>query len=115
MAAIVTEPLAARRAGELTELSKLFEEARQILKENHRELAVIFTCGEHRFAFTIDLVEAVERLPEEGIEPMSAAVAGLGEKLPWHIGKRSKTNQTVLLLDENQLFAAGSIPVSALS
>jgi purine-binding chemotaxis protein CheW len=98
--------LAARRNGELAELSKLFEEARRILREHQRELSVVLNRGEKRFAISIDLVEAVERIPEEGIEPLPAALAGQSEKLQWRIGKRAKTSQTVLLLDEDFLFAS---------
>ena len=97
------ELLAARRSGELAELSGLFEEGRRILKENHRELAMVLVRGEKHFAISIDLVEAVERIPEENIEPMSAALAGQSEH-PWRIGKRGKTSQTILLLNEDFLF-----------
>jgi chemotaxis signal transduction protein len=103
------ELLAARRNGELAELSNLFEEARRILREHQRELAVVLVHGEKRFAISIDLVEAVERIPEEGIEPISAALAELGQKQRWHIGKRSKTNQTILMLDEDFLFSGAAV------
>jgi purine-binding chemotaxis protein CheW len=102
------ELLAARRNGELGELSKLFEESRRILQEHHRELAVVLVRGEKRFAVSIDLVEAVERIPEENIEPMSAAVAAQGDRHHWRIGKRSKTNQPILLLDEDFLYFSGA-------
>jgi len=98
--------LAARRNGELAELSKLFEEARRILQENHRELAVVLGLGEKRFAISIDLMEAVERIPEESIEPMSTAMTGQSKPPQWLIGKRAKTNQTILLLDEGFLFSS---------
>jgi purine-binding chemotaxis protein CheW len=97
------ELLAARRNGELAELSRLFEEARRILREHQRELAVVLNRGDKHFAISIDLVEAVERIPEEGIEPLLAALAGQAEKLRWRIGKRARTNQTILLLNEDFL------------
>jgi len=103
------ELLAERRNHELAELSKLFEESRRILREHHRELAVVLVRGEKRFAISIDLVEAVERIPEESIEPMSAAMADQGAKSAWRIGKRTKTNQTILLLDEDYLFSAAAV------
>ena len=101
--------LAARRSRELAELLKLFEEVRRILQEQHRELAVVVGCGEKRFAFSIDVVEAVERIPEESIEPMPGVMAGQSEKLRWRLGKRSKTNQTILLLDEDFLLTSGAV------
>ena len=108
-AAGAVELLATRRNGELAELSKLFAEARRILREHQRELAVVLIHGEKRFAISIDLVEAVERIADENIEPMSAALADCGGGHPWHVGKRGKTNQTILLLDEDFLFASGAV------
>ena len=43
----------------------------------------------------------VERIPEANTEFMSAVLAGQNEKLRWHIGKRSKADQAILLLDED--------------
>jgi purine-binding chemotaxis protein CheW len=99
--------LAARRNSELAELTRLFEEARRTLLENQRELAVVLNCGDQRFAISIDQVEAVERIPADSIEPMPAAIPGLNEGQNWRIGKRMKTNQTILLLDEAGLLSAG--------
>jgi len=98
------EMLAARRNGELAELAKLFEEGRGILREHHRELAMVLGRGDKRSAVSIDLVEAVERIPEENIEPMPASMADQSEALQWRIGKRAKSNQTILLLNEDYLF-----------
>jgi chemotaxis signal transduction protein len=102
------ELLAAKRSGELAELSKLFEETRRILLEHHRELAVVLMRGEKRFAISIDLVEAVERISEENIKPMSPVLAERGNRHQWRIGKRSKTNQPILLLDEDFLYSSGA-------
>jgi purine-binding chemotaxis protein CheW len=100
--------LAERRNHELASLSRLFEEARRGLRESHRELAVVLNYQEKRFAISIDQVEAVERIPEEGIEPMPAAMAGQQGQQHWRIGKRIKTNQTILLLDGAGLFSAAA-------
>ncbi len=103
------ELLAERRNRELAELSRLFAEARRILREHQRELAVVLNRGDKYFAISIDLVEAVERIPEACIEPLPAALAGQGEKTQWRIGKRVRTNQTILLLDESFLFSAETV------
>jgi purine-binding chemotaxis protein CheW len=100
--------LAARRNRELVELVKLFNEVRRLLREHHRELAIVVESGEKRFAFSIDQVEAVERIPEESIEPMSEALVGRNENLKWRLGKRGKTNQTILLLDEDFFVIPGA-------
>jgi chemotaxis signal transduction protein len=99
------ELLASRRSHELAEVSKLFEEARRILRENHRELAVVLDRGDRRFAISIDVMEAVERIPEENIEPMPASMAEQNTRSQWRVGRRIKTNQTILLLDEDSLVA----------
>jgi purine-binding chemotaxis protein CheW len=104
-----TKLLALRRNRELAELSKLFEESRRILVEHHRELAVVLVRGEKRFAISIDQVEAVERIPEQNIEPLPGSMAGQTENHSWRIGKRIKTNQTILLLDETFLFSSDAI------
>ncbi|MGA2248634.1 MAG: hypothetical protein ABSH48_27070 [Verrucomicrobiota bacterium] len=88
--------------------TRLFEEARRILNENHRELAVVLVRRQKHFAISIDVVEAVERIPEENIELMSAALAVQGGQSQWRIGKRGKANQTVLLLDDGFIFASGT-------
>jgi purine-binding chemotaxis protein CheW len=100
--------LAARRNGELAVLTRLFEDARRTLREGQRELAMVLNCRDKRFAISIDQVEAVERIPEEGIEPMPPAMAGQSGQQHWRIGKRIKTSQTILLLDAAGLFAAGT-------
>jgi len=100
--------LAARRNGELVELSKLFEESRRTLWEHHRELAVVLVQGEKRFAISIDRVEAVERISEENVEPMAAVLPEGSGQRQWRIGKRNKTNQTILLLDEDILDYSGA-------
>lgn len=92
------ELLLTRRNGDLDLLCGLFEEARRTLRENHRELAVVLHCENTRFAVTIDQVETVERIPEEGIEPLPVFLANTAQK-QWRIGKRLKTNQTVVILD----------------
>ena len=97
--------LALRRNVELAGLAKLFDEARRLIRENHRELAVVLSRGEKRSAISIDRIESVERIPEENIEPLPGAMeAGRGQK--WRIGKRVKTQQTVLLLNEDELIFA---------
>ncbi len=107
------EMLSERRNHELAELTKLFGEASLILREQQRELAVVLCYGEKRFAISIDRMEAVERIPEGNIECLAAAMAGQNGKAPWRVGKRNKTNQTILLLDDAFLLstvAANPIP-----
>lgn len=111
--AAALELLTDRREHELAQLIGLFDEVRRLLQEQNREQVVVLSRGDKRFAITMDQVEAVERIPEENIEPMPAALALQGEKLPWRVGKRQRTSQTILLLDEDYLFFSGaSLPAA---
>jgi purine-binding chemotaxis protein CheW len=91
-----------RRNHELAALVKLFEEARQLIHQHNRELAVVLGRAEKRSAISIDRIESVERILEENIEPLSAALTA-GGNTSWRIGKRTKTQQTILLLKEDEL------------
>ncbi len=62
--------ISTRRDHELGALIKLFEESRRILVERHREVAVVLSHGKDLLAFSADLVEAAEHLPEDCLEPM---------------------------------------------
>jgi len=95
----------ARRNQELAGLIRLFGEARRIVSEGHREVAILLANGKETLAFATDRVEASEHLPEEAIEPMPASLAAMSHGLSWRVAKRPKTNQTILLLDEDALFA----------
>ena len=103
------EVINARRNHELAALIRLFEEARRILVEKTREVAVVVCRGEDRLAFSADLVEAVERIPDKDIEPMPAALEGPNGNLGCRLGKRLKTNQTVLILGEEFFFPAAAV------
>jgi len=101
--------IAARRSTELAALVKLLEESRRILAEGQREVAVVVCRGEDRLAFSADLVVAVERIPQEDVEPMPAALPRRNGSTAWQIGKRLKTAQTVLILREDFFFPAGAV------
>jgi purine-binding chemotaxis protein CheW len=103
-----TELLAERRNNELARLMKLFEEARRVLRENYRELAVVLSRGDKSFAISIDRVEAVERIPEESVEPMPATMAGHAREHHWRLGQRAGTRQTILLFHEDFLLHSGA-------
>jgi purine-binding chemotaxis protein CheW len=95
------------RNSELALLVKLFEESRQILKETRREIVMVVRNGVKKFAMSVDGVHSVEHLPSENIEPMPAALAGLGG-MNCHVACKTRTRQTVLLLDPDFLFSSGA-------
>ena len=91
--------ISARRNGELAALVKLFADLRQTLMDDRREVAVVLCFGARRLAVSVDMVEAVERIPEENIEPPSAVIDGLHTGFQFRIAKRVRTDQTILLPD----------------
>lgn len=97
--------LQSRRDTELAGLSKLFEEARRLIREHNRELAVVLGRGEKRSAISIDRIESVERILDENIEALPEAMSN-GRDAGWRIGKRTKTQQTILILNAEELLRA---------
>ncbi len=69
------ELIASRRNRELAALIRRFEESRRILTEGHRELAIVLSRGNGSLAFSADLAEAVEPIPEENIEALPVGLA----------------------------------------
>lgn len=95
--------IAERRDHELAALINLFEASRRTLVDGHREVAVVLACGDRRRAFCADMVEAAEPIPAERIEPLSPALAGPDCGLDMRAGQRSKTDETILLVDGETL------------
>jgi chemotaxis signal transduction protein len=92
------------REQELARLINLFAEARGILLDRCHEAMVVLSRGDDRSAFSADLVEAVEQIPDEQIEPMPVTLTGVNLGRHCRVGKRSKTNQTILLLGDEFFF-----------
>jgi len=72
-----------------------------------RGVAVVLSRGTDLLAFSADLVEAAEHIPDEDIEPMPPALSGLNAGHHCRVGRRPKTNQTILLLDD-EFFACST-------
>ena len=96
-----------RRNRELVMLVKLFEESRQILNQTRREIVIVVKNRANLFAMSVDGVQSVEHIPCENIEPLPAALADLGG-VNRHVACRTKTRQTVLLLNPDFLFSSGT-------
>jgi purine-binding chemotaxis protein CheW len=97
-----------RRNQELSTMIKLFAEARRILSEGHREVAVVLSNKNNWLAFSADIVEATEHIPEDRIEPMPLAEAGLGNGCNCRVARRPKTEQPVLIFGHEFFFASGT-------
>ncbi len=92
------EYISERRNHELGALTKLFDESRRVLVEGNREVAVVLTRGNDLLAFSADMVEAAEAIPEDRIQTMPPTLADLNSGLHCRVGIRPKSNQTILIL-----------------
>jgi len=97
--------LAERRNHELAELSRLFEEGRRILREHQRELAVVLTGATNILPSALTWWKRWSAFPRRALNHCPPRWAGQSEKLQWRIGKRARTSQTILLLNEDFLFS----------
>lgn len=97
------------RNRELAALVKLFAESRQILADGNREVAIVLARGNECVAFSADMVEAAETIPAENIEPLSVVLSNLNNQLLCRVGKRLKTNQTILIFDDEFFFSQAKV------
>jgi chemotaxis signal transduction protein len=95
-----------RRNSELAALVKLFEESRRTLRDGHREVTIVMSQGANGLAFSVDSVEATEHLPEETIEPLPLALSRWSQGNHCFLGRRPKSDQTVLILQDTFFFAS---------
>jgi len=84
---------------ELSEIVKLFSEARTLLKESIREIALVLEWEDKIMAVGVDSVKTVEKLSESNIEDLPGATSSLDNKSIAGIGKRSENNELIQLLD----------------
>ncbi len=91
------------KEGELVEMIRLFSEARSLLRESNREIALVLEWKEKTLAFGVDSVETVEKLSESNIEDMPEVTSTLDNQCIAGIAKRGKGNELVQLLDVGKL------------
>lgn len=93
-----------RRNHELAALVKLFAASRQTLSDGLREVAIVLERDKKRLAFSADLVETTEDLPQEFIEPIPPALGVLNGSLSCRIARRPRSGQAIVVLDDDFLF-----------
>ena len=87
------------RKGDLSEMINLFSEARNLMRETNREIALVLEWSEKAMAAAVDSVETVEKLLESNIEEMPEAICTLNNECVVGIGKRNKDDELVQILD----------------
>ncbi len=91
------------KEGELSEMIKLFSEARSLLKESNREIALVLEWKERVMTFGVDSVTTVEKLSESNIENLPGITSSSDNESIAGIGKRGKDNELVKILDVGKL------------
>ena len=84
---------------ELAEMIKLFSEVRSLLMESNNEIAVVLESDKRTMAVAVDSVETVEKLAETNVEELPETICTLDNEYIAGIGKRSKDDTFVQLLD----------------
>jgi chemotaxis signal transduction protein len=91
------------RETDLNKMIALFDEARKVIKENSRELAVVIEL-EKKLALAVDVVESIEQLDENEDERTSIAAAGLDDRLVEKVCIRKKDSSLLYVLNVGELF-----------
>jgi chemotaxis signal transduction protein len=91
------------KEGELSEMIKLFSEARSLLKESNREIALVLEWEDKIMAIGVDSVSSVEKFSESNIEDLPGAITSLDNKSITGIAQRGENKELVQLLDVGKL------------
>lgn len=101
------------REKELSEMVRLFAEARDLIRKSDREIALILEAGGRTFAVCVDAVESVEKLDETGIQGKGdTAFAGSADCITG-IARRADGKGLVQLLRADGLVEGGVPPTPA--
>lgn len=87
----------------MAEMIRLFSEARGLIKETHREIALIIESSERIMAAAVDSVETVEKLLESSIEEVPTIAYTMDNECVSGIGKREEGDELVQILDVSNL------------
>ncbi|MFC1812573.1 chemotaxis protein CheW [Thermodesulfobacteriota bacterium] len=91
------------REGDLAKMINLFSEARSLLRETHREIALIIEWREKAMAAAVDSVETVEKLSESNIEKVPTIAYTMDNECVSGIGKREESDELIQILDVSSL------------
>ncbi len=89
------------RSNELARMIQLFEEARSLLKEHDKEIALVIESKDQLVALAVDAIETIEKIPSSEIEKPAATTSGM--PCITGIGKRSDNKGLAQILDINLL------------
>lgn len=87
------------RGGELATMITLFGQARQIIRDDQRELALVLQVKERKFAVSVDSVTSVEELDRLSAEDVPDMLETVGNGLLMGIGKSKADDRAIMLMD----------------
>ncbi len=96
------------RSGLLATLLRLFEEFQQVVRESHREIAVVLSGVD--YALCVDAIAAVEQLADASFEPLAQKGVVQSDTVVRTTARRKKGNEVVMILDTNGFLPATDSP-----
>ncbi len=97
------------KTNELARMIELFEEARTLLTEDQKEIALILENGGKFIGLAIDAIETIEKLSVEDIEEVPPMIATGGNEYISALGKRKEGQGLVQLLEVEHIFSDTNI------
>jgi chemotaxis signal transduction protein len=94
------------RNGVLSQMMTLFDAAEEIIGAANREISVVVSNAGKSCAVAVDAIESVERLSRDGVTGMDEAMAGQRVQSILGVGRRTKDNAFVLILDPAMFLGA---------
>lgn len=91
------------RSGILNTMISLFGELRELIRDSQREIAVVLATPSGKCAVCVDSVDSVEALASDSITDLPQAEMSAASTLATRVGSRSRSGQSVLLLEVQSL------------
>ncbi|MFN7980279.1 MAG: chemotaxis protein CheW [Vicinamibacterales bacterium] len=101
------------RENALRETLALMEDARQALREAHKQLGIVVQAAVGAFTVTVDAVESVEQLRDREDDTTEQALLGSSEPNLMRVRRRMKDDTLVLEIDPSLIAGADQIRVPA--
>lgn len=97
---------------DLVAFTRLLPQVRERLIHAHRQIVVVLTLDGESLGAAVDEVESIESLKDHSIEELPAHMQGLKSKLTRFVGRRTRDDEIVLILEVAELFHGdGDVPL----
>lgn len=101
------------RSGDLSEVRRLFAEARDAFVQSHHELAVVLAHGSSVLSVTVDQVDSVEAIDEETTEDTRELLGSFRSDFVRTVFRRRNDKGLAYVLEPSQLLAGVPLAASA--